>query len=435
MLRNVILLVDKRDVLSVKYKKILMKNNFCVFNINNLQDALNMAMAYEPEIVIISDSINEKLPFAIKKTKDFCLKFHPNIIALSKSNHLQDKLDALNSGADDYFSEPIEPIEFATRINAHIRRICENSLCDRTRIFNEKTTLKILKRSLMDTQNYAYLYICINNFRFYNEIYGKFASEKMLETYFAIITSTIDEKDYVGEIFENDFLLITNFLKAEKIAKYLVYTFETVVKNFYSQTDLNRGFFLLNNDVVEEAKTDFTSTQIGVILNENKKYKTVKSLLNALFSLNKLAKIKNRSNYIMEHPKLETKICEDKKPTQKVTIIEEDESLGILLQTHFELQGFEVCLIKNFEDVFKIENFSNTVFILDAGEPETMKGIEVCKKIKNEKSFSNSRIILTTVFHNKEKILLSGADLYLPKPYELDILFHWVKQFFNEILY
>ena len=32
---------------------------------------------------------------------------------------------------------------------------------------------------------------------------------------------------------------------------------------------------------------------------------------------------------------------------------------------------------------------------------------------------------------NKKEILKSGADLYLPKPYEIDDVVKWIKKFLN----
>ena len=39
---------------------------------------------------------------------------------------------------------------------------------------------------------------------------------------------------------------------------------------------------------------------------------------------------------------------------------------------------------------------------------------------------------MTTVVHEKESILSSGADLYLPKPYEIPFLFEWVERLMNK---
>ena len=52
--------------------------------------------------------------------------------------------------------------------------------------------------------------------------------------------------------------------------------------------------------------------------------------------------------------------------------------------------------------------------------------------IKDNNIESKTKIILTTIFHEKQKILNAGADLYLPKPYELTDLFLWVEKFISE---
>ena len=57
-----------------------------------------------------------------------------------------------------------------------------------------------------------------------------------------------------------------------------------------------------------------------------------------------------------------------------------------------------------------------------------MKGEKIIEKKLN---FN----VTTLVIHDKELILNSGADLYLPKPYELSVMFGWIKKFndnFNE---
>ena len=43
--------------------------------------------------------------------------------------------------------------------------------------------------------------------------------------------------------------------------------------------------------------------------------------------------------------------------------------------------------------------------------------------------YQDAKIILTTIFHDKQTILKSGADLYLPKPYNIDTVISWVKRF------
>ena len=56
----------------------------------------------------------------------------------------------------------------------------------------------------------------------------------------------------------------------------------------------------------------------------------------------------------------------------------------------------------------------------------------IVKFLPDDTIFKNSNIIMTTVVHEKESILSSGADLYLPKPYEIPFLFEWVERLMNK---
>ena len=108
----------------------------------------------------------------------------------------------------------------------------------------------------------------------------------------------------------------------------------------------------------------------------------------------------------------------------KFRIIEPDEAMNTLLKTILELQGYEI-----------IENHNETtpaVIILDAGDVESQKGLDLCKKLKTDERLLNSKLIVTSIFHDKETVLNCGADLYMPKPYELTHLVKWVDAFVRE---
>jgi DNA-binding response OmpR family regulator len=77
-----------------------------------------------------------------------------------------------------------------------------------------------------------------------------------------------------------------------------------------------------------------------------------------------------------------------------------------------------------------LKEFQPSVIIIDSGEDS--KALEYCKKIKFASDFSASNIIFTSTMHDKEKILSAGADLYLPKPYEISVIFSWVAKFTEE---
>ena len=119
----------------------------------------------------------------------------------------------------------------------------------------------------------------------------------------------------------------------------------------------------------------------------------------------------------------------DNKVNKKIFIIEEDEAMTILLTTILDLQGYEVSVIKNYNE---IKNTIPALIILDAGKIDELNGIKLCQKIRQNSNFDRTKLIVTSILHDKELILTAGADLYIPKPYEISNLIKWVEKLLNK---
>lgn len=431
MLVKVVLIIDKRIEQSTKYKKILENSDLTVFVASDFSNALNYMNSFEPDLILISDSLDFDVKKAIEQIRVLTYNNRPAIVALSKSNHIQDKIEILDSGADDFLSEPMNNEEFKARIFAHLRRNYENSLSEKTMLFNSKISYRMIKRVLNSQDEWAIMLVDIDNLEFYKEIYGELATDKLLQTYSAIIKSSLEPSDYLGQISNEDFVIITTNEKAEKIANYLTYAFDTVVSKFYSQADIKRGFTFMHGDDEAEDKVNLVSTSIGVISKNSKKYTDLKQVVSSLISTHKLAKYKTGSAYVIERPKISAdNAVEEIEENRNILIAEPDESLSILLEATARLQGYIVKVVSTYDEIFEnIQEFNPSVIILDAGNSEELQGLEVCRKLKFENQNLKSNIIFTTTVHDKEMVLNAGADLYLPKPYELSVMFGWIKKF------
>lgn len=432
-MQYVTLIIDKRRELSVKYKKLLENELSTVIISRSLLSAMKIIQDKEPDLIIISDSVDGNLGDYCKKIRALTYNMRPVIVALSKSSEIQDRLDALTCGADDFLSEPVNNEEFVMRMKAHLRREFESNLDSKSLLPNKNYTMRSLRRTVTSKDPWGCLYVSIENFKTYKEAYTPLASDKLVQTFCAIIQSALNENDYLGGLSENDFIIITNPLKAEKIANFLTFAFDSVAQKFYSQPDLKRGYIIVEGDDLAGRRSSFVHTTIGVVTNEFRKYTDVNSLLTSLVHIHNLANLPDRSNYLIERAKISGRnSVEENIFNNKIVVIEPDEAMKVLLKTILELQGYQTTLIEHHEG---FENYGSApaVIILDAGSADDLKGLEICKKLRENTEFKNTKIIMTSVLHDKELILNSGADLYLPKPYELSNLVKWVGIFMEEV--
>ena len=429
-MQSVTLIIDKRKELSTKYKKLLASSENIVIITKDLISAMKTIQDKEPDLILISDSIDNDLSDFCKKIRAITYNTRPIIIGMSKSADLQDKLQVLQSGADDFISEPVNPEEFVMRIFAHLRREFESNLNYKKLLPNKNYSIRAIKRVLHSNTDWAGMLLSIENYTGYKENYTELAADKLIQTYIAIINSALNETDYLGELSENEFLVITDSLKAEKIANFLTFAFDSVRNKFYTIPDNKRGYIIMSGDDVAGRRADFVHTTIGIVTNKFYKYKNPEQLLGALSQIHNMADVPTKSNYLMERPKItgENSIAEESF-NKKVLIIEPDESMTLLLNTILGIQGYEAETVPDRETA---ENISPAVVILDAGSADELAGLEICKNLKKLDNYKNTKFIMTSIIHDKELILNSGADLYIPKPYDMAMLIKWVETFIRE---
>lgn len=428
-MQAITLIIDKRRELSTKYKKILESKSNRVIISKNLISAMKIIQDKEPDLIIISDSVEGDLSDYCKKIRALTYNMRPIIIATSKSADLQDRLNVLENGADDFISEPVNSEEFLMRVRAHLRREFESNMDSRHILVGKNYSLRALKRVVSDDKPWATLLVSIENFENYKETYTELASDKLVQTYCAIINSALSENDFLGTLAENKFLIITDSLKAEKIANYLTFAFDSVASKFYSPQDNRRGFMLMQGDEFAGRRSNFVHTTIGIVTNEFIKYKDSAQLLNALLQIHKLADMPSKSNYLAERPRITGENSVYDEVNKKVCIIEDDEAMTILLTTILDLQGYEVSVAKSLEE---LENVIPALIILDAGNVDELKGLKLCQQIRENSNYDRTKLIVTSILHDKELILTAGADLYIPKPYEISNLVKWVEKLLNQ---
>lgn len=419
---STVLIIDKRKELSVKYKKSIEDADINVVIARNLKDAFVSVQTLEPDMIIVSDSIDEELAGFCQKIRALTYNSRPIIIGLSKSAESEDRIKVFESGADDFLSEPVNIDEFKTRIKAHLRREIESNLDNKTLLPNKKLVRKSLKR-VLSSENQAALMIGFENLDNYKSVYTEVAADKLVQTFVVIAKSTLDETDFIGQYDENHFVIVTNKFNAEKLAEFLVFAFDTVVPKFYSETDVKRGYTLLKGERYAGMRANFVSVLIGGIIEGFGLISSVDVMIERLMDVKKLAKIPAGSNYVIERTKL-TGIdsVEENILNKTICIKEKDDSLRYLIRTAFELQGYDVQENLDFESVNQ-----PAIIVIDSGDD--LSELEFLKYIKSQQNFVNTKIIMTSTVHDKTRVLDSGADLYLPKPYEISDLIRWVEYF------
>lgn len=114
-----------------------------------------------------------------------------------------------------------------------------------------------------------------------------------------------------------------------------------------------------------------------------------------------------------------------------ILVVEDNIEMGNLLTDFLKNEGYSVMLCVNGEDALKhFENFGARLIILDIMLPN-IDGFTVCRRIREN---SNTPIIVVSAKCEKEDKLnglILGADDYIEKPYDIDLLLAKIKGIFQ----
>lgn len=114
-----------------------------------------------------------------------------------------------------------------------------------------------------------------------------------------------------------------------------------------------------------------------------------------------------------------------------IIIVEDNKEIGTLLCDFIRKENYSVCVAETGERALELyEKYGAKLFVLDIMLPG-IDGYAVCSKIRET---SNAYIIIASAKSDKESKLNGlnlGADDYIEKPYDLDILMAKIRGVFK----
>lgn len=117
-----VLVVDDDQKLLKMLQRTLVYENLTVLTANNGQEALTLVHAQHPDLVVM-DWMMPKMDGLttirqLRNEGDRTL-----VLMLTARDTLENKVDGLESGADDYLVKPFAPVELVARVHALLRRV------------------------------------------------------------------------------------------------------------------------------------------------------------------------------------------------------------------------------------------------------------------------------------------------------------------------
>ena len=271
-------------------------------------DNLEVSLKSIPDLIILNEASIEDTNII-----DLCKKIRENednsitpILVVSSDNQEQHKLSIMknkveyiipNTVSDEYLYYSIKNITRLLSVNRTVSPL--TGLPGNVQIQTE------LKKRLLRKETFQVLYLDLDNFKAYNDVYGFLNGDEIIKLTAKIITKNIhalEESDvFVGHIGGDDFVaIIDGDVQHDKICQDIIAEFDKEIVKFFNDTDIERGYIEVCNrkGIIEEFP--LTSISIGVVVADKKRFSNTLEIGEIGAQVKHVAKTTMGSSYVID---------------------------------------------------------------------------------------------------------------------------------------
>lgn len=353
----------------------------------------------------------------------------PIIVFMVHENNPDERIEVLRAGADDVISYPLSGKEVAFRIMAHLRRRQETHVSLLTGLPDAIVANNVLEYCLKEVDDWALLSVDLDNLRIYNETYGEHRGDQMIKALAAVLKSVLIDNDFLAHRGSDDFAIISRSERAEAVAEEICRRFDFIAPRFYTQEDAKRGYVTGVGPKGIRRRVPLVSISIGVTAKGRRNFISAVEVLQAARDMRYLAKSKVGSDWVSDRIRLQGGDKGQFENRIRILVVEPDASMALLLRDTLEMEGYIVEVAHSTNEAWYLINDWKPELILletdiDSGE---LDGWALTSKVKQNPELAGIWLVMTTKNSDHDAALASGADLYLPKPYELQVLFSEIR--------
>ena len=234
-------------------------------------EQIDIALKNIPSLIVINeDAIDRDVVELCKKIrKDEDNTITP-VIVVSSKDQKEHRVKILQESVEYYIKKPVDEqylyytVKNLNRLLSSNRRVSPlTGLPGNVQIHAE------LKKRILKQEPFSVLYVDLDNFKAYNDVYGFLKGDEIIEftaeTIIKLVNSDKLENTFVGHIGGDDFVAIVPGTNCEKLCQNIIAHFDANVKKFFTEKDLEKGYIEVANrrGIIEQFP--LTSVSIGVV--------------------------------------------------------------------------------------------------------------------------------------------------------------------------
>jgi len=283
MAQERILIVDDEPDIANLLRVYFKSRKYDVLVASRGSEALEICRRQMPQLIVLDINLPDMNGFDVCQALRRNLRTsHIPIIFLTQRDQRSDKIAGLELGADDYVTKPFDIQELHLRVQNSLRRASYESLTHPISGLPGSKLVEQQFRELLQQESWALLYLGLENFVHFNEIYGFVMGDDVLKFTALVLTSALDElgdpRDFLGHTGGADFVIVVSDpRRVEPLRDMILNRLERDLPTFYTFPDRERGYILREADG-QTARVPLMYPAIGVLVSPPARFTSVREI-------------------------------------------------------------------------------------------------------------------------------------------------------------
>ncbi len=269
------------DESSIPIFKELFKNDKEFKFIGVKTEQIDITLKNIPFLIIINeDSIDRDIVDLCKQIRTDKDNQITPIIVVSSNTDRYHKLSVLEESVEYYIKKPVDTeylyytIKNLDRLLNMNRRVSPlTGLPGNVPIHAE------LKKRISNKEAFSVLYLDLDNFKAYNDVYGFLKGDQIIEYTANVILKCIheqfNENYFIGHIGGDDFIALVPTLEVDNICQSIIANFDSGVNKFFTEEDIEKGYIEVANRKGIMEQFALTSISIGAVIADKDRFANI----------------------------------------------------------------------------------------------------------------------------------------------------------------
>lgn len=282
-------------------------------------DNIDVALKNIPSLIIINeDTLEENIIEVCKRIRLNEDNIITPIIVVSSNKKKEHRVEVLRECVEHYIKAPIDKEYLYYTIKNVIRLLDTNRrVSPLTGLPGNVQIQAEMKKRLLNKEEFVMLYLDLDNFKAYNDVYGFLNGDEIIKFTARTISNNIDKlstsgNTFVGHIGGDDFVAIVSAQDDyEAICQSIIAEFDKGILKYFTEEDIERGYLEVPNRKCVIEEFPLTSISIGVVVVNKSRFHNVLEIGEVGAQVKHLAKTTMGSAYSIDR-RTENVSCEVK---------------------------------------------------------------------------------------------------------------------------